>query len=77
MPIEIEKKTYVTISAEEFLSKLNDAEICEVICAVAEKYNKHFAKRNTMSHEFAKNLSENACRFLAEVVTHHYARQEK
>ena len=39
MSIEIEKKTYVTISADEFLSKLDDSDTCEVICAVAEKYD--------------------------------------
>lgn len=77
MPIEIEKKTYVTITADEFLNKLDDADTCEVICAVAEKYDKNFTKRNTMAREFAGKLSENGCRFLAEVISHHYARQEK
>ena len=76
MPIEIEKKTYVTISADEFLNKLDDSDTCEIICAVAEKYDKNFTKRNTMARDFANRLSENGCRFLAEVITHHYARQE-
>lgn len=76
MAIEIEKKIYVTISADEFIGKLDDSDTCEVICAVAEKYDKNFIKRNTMAREFADKLSENGCRFLAEVISHHYARQE-
>lgn len=77
MGIEIEKKTYVTVSAKDFVDGLNDSDLCELISEVSHKFDQDYKKRQWMASTFASHLSEDSCRFMAEIVTQHFARKSE
>ena len=72
--MEVEVKTVVGISAVKLVESMTITELAEFCSAAAEKLNDDFRLRADAAGNFADGLSENGCRFLAEVVTQHYHR---
>jgi hypothetical protein len=72
--MEVEVKTVVGISSVHLVESMTMTELAEFCSAAAEKLNDDFKLRSKAAENFAEGLSENGCRFLAEVVTQHYRR---
>ncbi|MGY4817985.1 hypothetical protein ACVNP3_18810 [Pseudomonas chlororaphis subsp. piscium] len=73
----ITTQTTVFLSAEKIVKEM-DAEDIGLFCsAVAERLDGEFAGRADAANCFAGGLSEQGCRFLAEVVTSFYQRQKR
>lgn len=72
--MEIKKEVFVTVSAADFIENLSLRDVSEFCEAVAAKFNEAFSTRANLAGTFAEGISEQGCRWLAEVVTEHYAR---
>lgn len=77
----IQKKIEVGFTAQELLEDLKKQEhhgqLTDFICGLAEVLDGDYRARQAAAKEFANELSENACRFLAEVICHHHLRNSK
>lgn len=72
--MEVSVKKQVSISVKELVGAMTVIEIAEFCSQVAIRLDGDFADRNEAASKFADGLSEMGCRFIAEVVTHHYWR---
>jgi hypothetical protein len=75
--MEVSVKKTVQIDVKELVDAMSAEEIAEFCSKVAEKLDGHFSDRNAAAERFTDGLSELGCRFIAEVVTHHYMRQKE
>ena len=75
--MEVSVKKQVSISVKELVDTMSTTEIALFCSEVAEKLDGEFADRNLAAQKFSEGLSEMGCRFIAEVVTHFYARQQQ
>ena len=67
----------IEVSASKLVSSMTVHEIIEFCGLVSEKLDKEFTERNTAAENISDHLTENTCRFLAEVVTHFYLRNKE
>lgn len=72
--VEIEKNVSVVLSGDEVAKTLELDDIAHFVSALATRLNGDFVRRNEAASDFASGLSEDGCRFLAEVVTQHFYR---
>ena len=75
--MNINMQTTVIVDAQDFVERLTLDDFCQLVEAAAEKFDNDYAGRTKVARAMAGNLSENGCRLLAEVVTHHFMRQAK
>lgn len=77
----VRKTVDVAFTAEELLEDLKKQEhhgqLTDFICGLEEVLDGDYKARQEAAREFAEGLSENACRFLAEVVCQHHHRNHK
>lgn len=73
----IRTETTVFLSVEKVVREM-DAEDIGVFCsAVAERLDKEFTPRFDAASKFSEGLSEDGCRFLADVVTSYFQRHRR
>lgn len=72
--MEVEIKTVIEVNAQSLVESIPVVELGEFLSIAAEKLNDDNTRRNDAAGKFAEGLSENGCRFLAEVITQHYIR---
>lgn len=75
--MEVSVKKNVSIEVKELANAMSTTEIAQFCSEVAEKLDGEFPDRNAAAEQFSEGLSELGCRFIAEVVTHHYARRKE
>jgi len=75
--MEVDVNETISISAKKLVESMTIEELGVFCSELAEKVNKDFTERNIAAKNFADGLSENGCRFLAEVVTHHFIRNSQ
>ncbi|MBG6289504.1 hypothetical protein [Pseudomonas nitroreducens] len=73
----ITTETTVFLSAEKIVEQMDATDIGSFCSAVAQRLDGEYASRAAAAHEFAEGLSEQGCRFLAEVVTSFYMRRKR
>jgi len=77
MSVEIEKVVGVVVSAKDFVHGLKPWDVAEFANAVAERFDQEYGTRADIADSFADALSEQAVRFLAEVVTSYHGRNPR
>ena len=75
--MEVSVKKTVDISVEELVDAMSAEDIAMFCSEVAVKLDNRFSDRNAAAEQFAEGISELGCRFIAEVVTHHYMRNRE
>lgn len=73
----ITTQTTVYLSAEKVVKEMDATDIASFCSAVAERLDREYADRADAATAFADGLSETGCRFLAEVVTQFFMRQQR
>ncbi|WP_437881065.1 hypothetical protein [Pseudomonas sp. LRF_L74] len=73
----ITTETTVFISAAKVVKEMDAEDIGSFCSAVAERLDQEYAGRAGAAAAFADGLSEQGCRFLAEVVTSFFMRQKR
>ena len=72
--MDVQLETEISISARKLADSMSATELADFCSELAEKLDREFSLRNIAAENFADGLSENGCRFLAEVITQHYHR---
>lgn len=75
--MEVNVKTNISISAKSLVEEMTMTELADFCSELSEKLNDDFHLRAEAAENFASGLSENGCRFLAEVVTSHCSRNKR
>jgi len=75
--MDVELKTVVTVSSERLVKEMTATEVASFCSALADKLDDDFHLRAQAAENFTEGLSEKGCRFLAEVVTQHFARNKR
>ncbi|MBE8232847.1 MAG: hypothetical protein HAW67_03870 [Endozoicomonadaceae bacterium] len=75
--MQVEIKTTVAVSAKRLVEEMTMTELAEFCSELSEKLKDDFHLRAEAAENFADGLSEDGCRFLAEVVTSHYSRNKR
>lgn len=74
----MKKEIEVHFAAEQLLEDLrlqeHHGQLTDFLCGLAEVMDDNFTGRQSAAVEIAEGLSEDACRFLAEVICHHHHR---
>lgn len=70
----ITTQTTVFLSAEKVVKEMDAEDIGSFCSAVAQRLDQEYSERAEAARSFAGGLSEQGCRFLAEVVTSYYQR---
>ena len=66
----------VEISVEEIIYHINENDYANLISTIAKKLDKDFRNRVFVAQSFADALSEEGCRFIAEMVMLHKNRKK-
>lgn len=74
MAVQVQKSAEIEVSASDFVDQCSIEDVAQLVEALAGKFDREFAGRAKLAGVFADGLSERGCRFLAEVVCHHYHR---
>lgn len=72
--MEVTIKTAVGVSVKQLIESMSFEEAAEFCSLIGEKFDSDFRDRAYIANQLAAGLSEDGCRFIAEVVTQHYAR---
>ena len=75
--LQIKAETTVYLTAEKVVREMDAEDIGSFCSAVAGRLDDEFILRAEAASMFASGLSEQGCRFLAEVVTQHFMRQPR
>lgn len=70
----ISTETTVFLSVDKLVAEMDVEDIGSFCSAIAQRLDKEFRLRPDAAAQFASGLSELGCRFIAEVVLHHYMR---
>lgn len=73
----ITTQTTVFLSAEKVVKEMDATDIACFCSAVAERLDREYTDRADAAAAFSDGLSEMGCRFLAEVVTQFFMRQQR
>ena len=71
----VKTETTVWLSAEKIVKLMDETDVASFCSAVAERFDSDFPKRAEAAAAFADGLSEQGCRFLAEVIASHWTRR--
>lgn len=66
--------TTIQVSITELLETMSNEELVLLLTECSHRFDAMAKERNKLAIAFSEGLSENGCRFLAEVVTSHYFR---
>ena len=72
--MNIEINADISVSVNSIVKNMSTEELGEFLSLAAEILNTDFKHRNAAAKAMASGLSEDGCRFLAEVITHHHIR---
>lgn len=67
-------QTQIDVNISELIKDMTIDEIAELLCAVAERFDNCYVERTKAAKAFSLGMSENGCRFMAEIVTQHFMR---
>ena len=72
--MEINIKKTITVSVHDLVDAMTVHELMEFCDIISKRLDADFTERSVAAKNLSNNLSENGCRFLADVVTHHSSR---
>lgn len=68
-------ETTVWLSVDKLVSVMDETDVASFCSAVAARFDGDSKRRREAAEAFSDGLSEQGCRFLAEVIAAHWARR--
>lgn len=77
MPVIIEKKVETQVTAFEVIESMNFKNLAEFVSELGSQFEHEHAERDELAKAFTKNLTNDGCRFMAEIVANYHGSKQR